>query len=269
MDPEDLSDQASDPDSTNSSNILSASIEQPFANATADADVAGLLAFSTSSPQQPTTLSVLTHSPSYPSNPVSTTATTATTPNHRHHSYGSALSLSDVLPDTTKVSYVGPLRNRRGQHLRTLSINSGTSSNTSGPSLASQASGDEALAAAYINDENHDAFAEMEQGLDSPERTVQIGDHGFKIPLISPTIAPQLQSNIRLTSTGKPSHARKVPEGHVKVRYQNHPFFFIKTKIVTIYSAREMHSFFLEVTLVHRIFSHRHWVSMIIDKSVV
>lgn len=48
-------------------------------------------------------------------------------------------------------------------------------------------------------------------------RTVKMGEHSFAIPLGPPTVAPQLQASIRMTSTGRPSHARKVPENHVKV----------------------------------------------------
>jgi hypothetical protein len=48
------------------------------------------------------------------------------------------------------------------------------------------------------------------------ERLISMGGHSIAIPLKSPIVAPQLQAHVRLTSTGKPSHARKVPDDHVK-----------------------------------------------------
>lgn len=97
----------------------------------------------------------------------------------------------------------GPLRHRRGHQDRQLSINSyASTTSNSDPNRQGPASGDS---------------NEVTTTASSDQRTVKVGDYAFTIPLSSPIIPPQLQANMRITSTGRPSHARKVPEDHVKV----------------------------------------------------
>ena len=97
---------------------------------------------------------------------------------------------------------IGPIRTRRGQHPKDMSIDAI-------PGLSFD----------FVREESGDEYKENSSvpNSDLPARTIKMGEHSFTIPLVSPTVAPQLQSNIRVTSTGKPSHAKKVPEGHVKV----------------------------------------------------
>lgn len=104
----------------------------------------------------------------------------------------------------SRPSSAGPLRHRRGHQDRQLSINS-SASNTSSNNDA------QGEAADSVDSSGNKTTASSEQ------RTVKLGDHAFTIPLSSPVIPPQLQANMRMTSTGRPSHARKVPDDHVKV----------------------------------------------------
>lgn len=100
-------------------------------------------------------------------------------------------------------SAAGPLRHRRGYQDRQLSINSfASNTSNSDPNRQGPAS----------NDSN-----EAKTSTSTEHRVVKVGDHAFTIPMSSPIIPPQLQANVRMTSTGRPSHARKVPEDHVKV----------------------------------------------------
>jgi hypothetical protein len=103
----------------------------------------------------------------------------------------------------TRLSAAGPLRHRRGHHDRELSINSFTSSASS-------------QHVQHRSPTSVDSAANNTTA-SSDRRTVRVGDHAFTIPLSSPVVPPQLQANMRITSTGRPSHARKVPEDHVKV----------------------------------------------------
>lgn len=107
------------------------------------------------------------------------------------------------LKPATQPSAAGPLRHRRGYQDRQLSINS-FASNTSNSDLNRQ-------------DPISTDSTEVKTTTSSEHRTVKVGDHAFTIPMSSPVIPPQLQANMRMTSTGRPSHARKVPEDHVKV----------------------------------------------------
>ena len=111
---------------------------------------------------------------------------------------GAAAALKPSRP-----SSAGPLRHRRGQQDRQLSIVSYASNNSSADAQG------EAM-------DSTDSFGNKTTA-SSDQRTVKVGDHSFVIPLSSPVIPPQLQANVRMTSTGRPSHARKVPDDHVKV----------------------------------------------------
>lgn len=97
---------------------------------------------------------------------------------------------------------IGPIRDRRGRHAKEMSIDAV-------PGLSFD----------FVREQSSDEYKENSSipNSDLPARTIKMGEHSFTIPLVSPTVAPQLQSNIRVTSTGKPSHAKKVPDGHVKV----------------------------------------------------
>jgi hypothetical protein len=110
---------------------------------------------------------------------------------------GSLPAMPEPLPRAS-----GPIRNRRG----------------GGKELSIDLASDLGLNFDFLRDLSPTGNKENHGG-DSPEegRVIKMGDHTFTIPLKSPTVAPQLQSSVRITSTGKPSHARKVPEGHVKV----------------------------------------------------
>ncbi|KAK9900086.1 hypothetical protein P389DRAFT_207655 [Cystobasidium minutum MCA 4210] len=115
---------------------------------------------------------------------------------------GEVDSSSSLKP--SRPSSAGPLRHRRGQQDRQLSIISFASNNSS-----ADAQGEATDSNADNNGTNTTAFS-------ADQRTVKVGGHAFVIPLTSPIIPPQLQANVRMTSTGKPSHARKVPDDHVK-----------------------------------------------------
>lgn len=118
----------------------------------------------------------------------------------------------------------GPVRNRRGQHSQrtsssptALDIDFSSALNLPPDDLFPGFHDDSGLRGSSTR-----AGSSVDGGIDDAEggeeRTIKMGDHSFVIPLKSPPIAPQLQAHVRLTSTGKPSHARKVPENHVKVR---------------------------------------------------
>lgn len=113
---------------------------------------------------------------------------------------GSLPAMPDPLPGAS-----GPIRNKRGT-TKDLSLDLGSDA---GLSLD--------LFRDFSPTDGRSQDADRSQ---SPKegRVIKMGDHTFTIPLKSPTVAPQLQSSVRITSTGKPSHAKKVPEGHVKVR---------------------------------------------------
>lgn len=168
-----------------------------------DPAVNGLLAFSHADND-----ASVNHLSSLP--PPSAVAATAM----RNHPYASMLPNATELANAS--SAIGPIRTKRGQHERNTSINSQQSSSSHSPYLdytqASVTSPNDFSAFTYAKD-GYGPSDYDEMG----ERELKMGDHSFKIPLASPVVAPQLQSDIRLTSTGKPSHARKVPEGHVKV----------------------------------------------------
>ena len=126
----------------------------------------------------------------------------------RHHPYGGvAASLPDLPLPESPGSSIGAIRTRRkGNHISNLSIASMSTRTVSD-------SGDD-----YRFDDLQNQDERSEKGGDSPVgRTIKVGDHSFTIPLKSPVVKPQLQANVRLTSTGRPSHARKVPDDHVKV----------------------------------------------------
>ena len=111
---------------------------------------------------------------------------------------GSLPAMPEPLPGAS-----GPIRNRRG----------------GGKDLSLDLGSDLGLSFDFLRDYDPSQGENKEnEGSETPEggRVIKMGDHTFTIPLKSPTVAPQLQSSVRITSTGKPSHARKVPEGHVK-----------------------------------------------------
>lgn len=114
----------------------------------------------------------------------------------------SATAASTLKP-ASQVSAAGPLRHRRGHQDRQLSINSFASNNSNSDTNRPAPQSNES--------------SEVKTTTSSEHRTIKLGEHAFTIPLTSPIIPPQLQANVRMTSTGRPSHARKVPDDHVKV----------------------------------------------------
>lgn len=106
----------------------------------------------------------------------------------------------------------GPIRNKRGA-ANSLALDFG------GHDLTMSLDFLRDLSPNHAGDATQAQSKRDSEGSESPKegRVIKMGDHTFTIPLKSPTVAPQLQSSVRITSTGKPSHAKKVPEGHVKV----------------------------------------------------
>ncbi|KAL7009493.1 hypothetical protein EMMF5_001124 [Cystobasidiomycetes sp. EMM_F5] len=139
----------------------------------------------------------------------------ASSSSHRHHPYGGVATslpsriLEEVVDDSSVK--IGPVRSRRGQHMAQLSLASNSTYASLNPISDSDDESD-GREERQEGDENKNP-----DGSDTNMRTVKVEGHAFKIPLESPTVAPQLQANVRLTSTGKPSHARKVPDDHIKV----------------------------------------------------
>lgn len=105
----------------------------------------------------------------------------------------------------SRPSSAGPLRHRRGHQDRQLSINSFASNVSTSDNTGNK------------HDQDSADGSEAQTATSSEQRTVKLGDHAFVIPLTSPIVPPQLQAHMRVTSTGRPSHARKVPDDHVKV----------------------------------------------------
>lgn len=123
---------------------------------------------------------------------------------HNNNEQNSNAGASTLRP-SSQPSAAGPLRHRRGQQDRQLSINSFASNNSNSDSGGGRP-------APESNESN-----DVKTTTSSEHRTVKVGEHAFTIPLSAPIIPPQLQANVRMTSTGRPSHARKVPDDHVKV----------------------------------------------------
>lgn len=173
--------------------------------------------------------------PAFPSAPILfDPATPAASSPRRHHPYGALLSaVPDEMqdPSASSASQAGPLRNRRGHTAKALSINAATPySSFASFQFQRAATASPATGPVDTQDQDNTQAAtpalpsggrpNSAEGLrtDTPERTLKVGDHAFKIPLASPVIQPQIQAHARVTSTGRPSHARKVPDNHVKVR---------------------------------------------------